>query len=165
MFIFLVKGIHFPCMPGNAKICISPCGMLLQYLYVQKDFSTSIPSSSYFHPWTSKHLQGTTSLTFFSPVLSTRKTVAQAGKGPIQLFKRLSWKHDSHLSKMDALPTFPQGRKWSGGFSRCPLSPHHMDSVGIWQINLVKVALASQPHPSAQTFSPQWSFIDCREIS
>lgn len=71
----------------------------------------------------------------------------------------------TRISKMDALPTFPQGRKWSGGFSRCPLSLHHMDSVGIWQINLVKVALASQPHPSAQTFSPQWSFIDCREIS
>lgn len=103
-------------------------------------------------------------ITAFFPYFIHQKSCRAGREVNHSTVQRLSWKHNSDLHKMDGLLTF-QEKKREQGIFQVPLSSHHMDSVGIWQMNLVKVALASQSHPSAQTFSPQSGFINCREIS
>lgn len=90
----------------------------------------------------SKESTGKISTDIFFHVPSSRRAVTQTGKWPIQQFK--GWVGCmmlySHFNK----------KKRKQGIFQVPFSSHCMDSVGIWQINSVKLALASQCHPSAQ---------------
>lgn len=81
-----------------------------------------------------EHPQGVSALTFFPLFYHLEKLSPRQGSDPFNSFKAES---DARCS------THISTKKGSRGFSRCPFSSHGMDSVGIWQINAVKLALAS----------------------
>lgn len=151
MFSFLVHDIRFLCVPVNAKICISTCGMLLQCRYTQKDVSLPISSSPDFSILDLNALTSEICDIFFFLFYPSKKPIAQAGKWPIP--KWTGWASDTAWVSIRLMLCAFQQRKGSSGFFRCPCHCTAPIQQG-FKTHLVEVAPISWSHPSAQTFSP-----------